>query len=324
MTEQQLELLLPDYIDEAVIKTPPYYISRVSAESGRHYMVRSKDSDEESEPIVLPSITTIIRNTSPLSPFIIDKMIQMGKEAWGAYLEERADYGTNLHIIIGYFIRNKSVKIPFEREVVDDIGMNNRGFNHKVFFKFEQDTYSDLLSFCAFFNEYQVEPLALELPLASANLGFAGTLDMPCKMTLRVKGYWGEVYKTGPQKGSMKESYNDVRVIGLVDFKSGRHGFYRDNELQLKMAEMLFREHYPELCDEFPVKLFNWSPKEWRTEPSFLLTEQTDKVMDLNIKSRVSLFFSEYGSNPKKRRLYEGVLELGQPTIGLYYDQSDF
>lgn len=329
MTEQknnpeQLELLLPDFIDEAAIAPPPYHIRRVNTPSGRHYLLRDKELTEESVDVILPSITTLIRNTSPVSPFIIDKMIQMGKSAWDEYLEERSEYGTTLHIIIGHFVRSRSLGLPFTKEVIDDIGMHNTGFNHKVFFKFEQDIYSDLLAFSLFFHEYEVEPLAMELPLGSSALGFAGTLDLVARMTIKVKGYWGEVYKSGPNKGAMKETIAPVRVLGIVDFKSGRHGFYRQNELQLKMSEMLLNANYPDLAEDLPLKLFNWAPKDWRDEPSYSLTEQTDKVLDTNIHARVKLFNTEFSSTPLRTRKYEGVLELGNPPIGLYYDAGQF
>ena len=317
----QTELLFPDYINEKLIAIPEYTLQRMDTVSGRHYMVRPNDSDGE---FLLPSITTIVRSTSPLSPFIINKMIEMGKEKWDEYLYERMEYGTNMHILIGEFIRRKTMNLPLTQEEIDDIGMHNRGFNLSIFNKFKEDYYSDLIAFAQFYFDYKIEPIALEIPLASIKEGFAGTLDMPCKMQVPTKGFWGEVYKTGPNKGNMKETTQDVEVIALVDFKSGRHGFYRENEVQLKMCEVLFRENFPKLSESATIKLYNWSPKSWIKEPGYNLTDQTDKVTNDNYMSRVKLFRSEFDNSFKSKRVIFGTLELGTEPIEMYLNETIF
>jgi len=310
---EQLEFLFPDYIDESIIKTPPYRIARVEMTSGRHYFVRKTDEDSETGEYILPSITTIIDKTSPLSREIINKMIEFGKEKWDAYLKERQDYGTNMHILISEFIRSKKLSLPLKEDDIVSISSRNKGFNVHIYEKFKSDLISDLLAFAQFVVDYEVTPMAVEIPLASTYYKFAGTLDFPCFMTINEKGYHGELYKTGPNKGAMKETYKDVRVIGLVDFKSGRHGFYRGNEIQLFMAELLFIENFPEISlSGYKIKSFNWSPKEWRVRPTYNLTEQTGKTTIANVKSRVELFLDEYDSNFKSKRYFEGDLILGE------------
>ena len=314
---EQTELIFPDYIREDIIALQNYSLRRVDTTSGRHYLVTNLDSEEE-EPVshLLPSVTTVVKGTSPVSPFIINKMIEMGKDKWNEYLNERSEYGTVMHILISELVRAKQMTIPLPEAELADIGMRNKGFNHRIFERFKEDLYSDLLSFAAFYHDYKVQPIALELPLASFKHRFAGTLDMPCLMSIPVKGFWGEVYKSGPQKGTMKETVQLVDVIGLVDFKSGRHGFYRDHEVQLKMCEVLFKENYPEICDDYSIKLFNWSPKAWRTEPSYLLTDQTGKVSQESVKNRVELFSSENPPTPKSTRIISGTIVLGEQPEG--------
>lgn len=314
---EQTELIFPDFIREDIIALPNYSLRRVNTTSGRHYLVTELQiHDEETVSHLVPSVTTVVKGTSPTSPFIINKMIEMGKEKWDQYLNERSEYGTVMHILISELVRAQQMTIPLSVEEIAEIGIHNKGFNYKIFERFKEDLYSDLLSFAAFYHEYKVQPIALELPLASFEHRFAGTLDMPCLMALPTKGYWGEVYKSGPQKGTMKETVQLVEVLALVDFKSGRHGFYRDHEVQLKMCEVLFRDNYPEICDKYPVKLFNWAPKAWKTEPSYSLTDQTGKVSAESVRNRVSLFSDENPPVFKSNRTISGTIVLGEQPEG--------
>ena len=74
----------------------------------------------------------------------------------------------------------------------------------------------------------------------------------------------------------------------IVDFKSGRKSYAGDVSAAAQLA--LYRELWIENFNNYdivrplndvpedfplPVRLYNWSPKDWRTEPGYHLAEQT-------------------------------------------------
>src|SRR5690606_18783260 len=93
----------------------------------------------------------------------------------------------------------------------------------------------DVLALAQFIREHNVRPLGVEVCLASDEMGVAGTIDLPCKMTVMQDGDWGEVYKSGPRKGETKITKAPVEVTAIVDFKSGMKGFWESHEIQLHL-----------------------------------------------------------------------------------------
>ena len=59
----------------------------------------------------------------------------------------------------------------------------------------------------------------------------------------------------------------------MIDFKSGRKGFYESHVHQLYLYKDMWEENYPEI----PVQsVFNWSPKDWRKSPTYNFECQDD------------------------------------------------
>jgi hypothetical protein len=247
--------------------TPPdYTLRRVNTAQGRFYLAEEK---------MYISVTSLIDMTTRQDEGLIRKMSDMGYDKWMQFLNERASYGTIMHILIAEFLEHGYIDFDLLGHRVVVL-FEQYNIPKNKYFIFYEDLCQDLLAFCKFAAEYKVQPLAIELPLISKTHQFGGTLDLVCKMIVQEKGYFGEVYKTGERKGQPKESTKDLEIYGIVDFKSGRNGFTDKHADQLMLCEMLLKENYDEfLNSKMPVRLFNWAPKAWRSEPSYTLKDQS-------------------------------------------------
>lgn len=189
-------------------------------------------------------------------------------------VKERQNYGTILHLIYGHLLQGVTIEIPkvktfivglhkelnMTKTELDLIASNN-----------EEEFQKDILAFLIWIKEYKIKPLAIELMLKSDKWQTATALDLICEATIPTKGFWGETYKSGARKGEPKETKKDVVHIILVDFKSGKKGFYDKNILQLLLSKEIFKENYPDI--ELGG-LYNFAPSDWKTSPSFKFTNQ--------------------------------------------------
>jgi hypothetical protein len=249
-----------------LLAPPDYTLRRVNTAQGRFYLADEK---------MYISVTSLIDMTTRQDEGLIRKMSDMGYDKWMQFLNERANYGTIMHILIAEFLEHGYVDFDLLGHRVAVL-FDQYNIPKNKYFIFYEDLCQDMLAFCKFAAEYKVQPLAIELPLISKTHQFGGTLDLVCKMIVKEKGYFGEVYKTGERKGEPKESTKELEIYGVVDFKSGRNGFTDKHADQLMLCEMLLKENYDEfLNSKIPVRLFNWAPKAWRTEPSYTLKDQS-------------------------------------------------
>jgi hypothetical protein len=143
-----------------------------------------------------------------------------------------------------------------------------------------------VLAFAQFVIDCKVKPLAIEICLYHPTDGYAGAIDLVCELEIEEKGFFGEKYLSGANKGTPKETKRVRRVFAIVDIKSGRKGFYESHEIQLHAYLDMWDNHFPDVRVE---KVFNWSPKEWRNAPSFNLKDQTDSSNTRKLKHLVEL-----------------------------------
>jgi hypothetical protein len=115
--------------------------------------------------------------------------------------------------------------------------------------------------------------------------------------------------KSGPNKGQLKQVNIEKEVIAIVDFKSGRKGFWESHEIQLKAYQWMVDENYPDLKVE---KVFNWSPKDWKSKPTYTLTRQTDTVEYSELELRCALWHACHRAAPRtKLRAYGSISRDG-------------
>lgn len=268
--EKQFDYLSPE------LPRPTNFIRRFQQGHNRFYYTL----DEAFNVRLYASATTLIKDGYAEDTSALEKwrnnLRAEGKnpEYELAYLAMR---GTLMHFLLGEFIQSKDIPLNLLREY---IFANAPELTTKPLFEdvLAKDTLwltKSVLAFAQFVKDYNVKPLALELIMASDRLGVASPIDLICTLEKEEKGFFGEVYKTGANKGEPKESKQKRTIVAVVDFKSGN--FYDKHYLQLQLYKRIINENYPELEVE---GFYNWSPKDWISTPSYNLKEQKDGRLD--------------------------------------------
>lgn len=278
ITEEKMH---PLYIAPRLLVQAPDKIYQVNSAGHRYYYTY----DENGNPKFYVSVTTMIKQTMPTSPFLVKWVAEMGYEAAQAYTADRAAYGTFMHGQIAEILLTGEYNLDALPEKLKNYVEANRLPNE--FMNYADELKKDLLAFCQFAIDVELEPLAIEITLTHPRDGYAGMIDLPCKLNIEESGYFGEVYKTGANAGQPKLSKRTRRVTAIIDFKSGRKGFYEEHEIQLCAYRELWNEHFGDTPIE---KLFNWSPKDWRgKKPTYNLKDQTDSPNAYKLPHLVSI-----------------------------------
>lgn len=288
----------PDYIDNDVLKMPEYKLLRIDSSGYRYYAEEMEDGNYK----FYISNTSLIAATTPTAQQLIDWMITTPNHK--EYSRERAEYGTLMHAMFGWYMTEKTIDlVKLERRLRDV------AFKMKISYRdyWADDHADDLLAFATFVSEHNVHPLAIEIALRSAD-GYAGTIDLICELDWEYKGFFGDLYKSGENKGKPKETKETRRITAIVDFKSGRKHFYEANEIQLECCRRLCQENFKLM----PEKLLNFSPKEWRTAPDYNLKDQTDQVTNGKFEHLVAIAHIEKLMDVRTVNLYGGSLKYGE------------
>lgn len=282
MTVEEINAL---FFDKEALREPPYRIYQLNGEGHRYYY----RFDEYGEPVFYPSVTTLLKQVMPTSPFLIEWMMANGKDGAIEKRDLAAAYGTFMHIQFERLIVNRTYDFDsVSSELLAYMEQNN--LPDKFYGDSLAKIRKDVLAFAQFVKDYNVKPLAIEIGLVSPTYHFAGCVDMPCVMTDP---------KTG--KG----------FTAIVDFKSGRKGFYEEHELQLHLYRMMWEENFPIKID----RLFNFSPKDWRTKPTYNLKDQTESVNAKKLPHLLALAAIEDEKRDNTLVIVRGVLDLDKGKI---------
>lgn len=234
------------FFDGALIE-PPYKVWQLNSKGHRYYY----KFDDNGMPEFYPSVTTILSQTMPKSEFLIKWIAEKGINEAERYKSERAAYGTFMHAQFEELIINRVYDLDGLKAKLKDYIDNNK--LPADFIYYADDFKKDILAFAQFVLDYDVKPLAVEIALVHPIYNYAGMIDLPCTML---------------SKPGSKEYIN-----AIVDFKSGRKGFYEEAEIQLHMYKMMWNENFPDIPI---VRVFNFSPKDWRKKPTYNLKDQSD------------------------------------------------
>lgn len=235
------------FFDEKTLIEPPYKVWQLNSKGHRYYY----RYDDAGNPEFFPSVTTILSQTLPKAPHLINWIANKGIEEAERYKGERAAYGTFMHAAFEELLINRAYDLDGLKGKLKEYIEVYRLPDDFIYYA--DDLKKDVLAFAQFVLDYDVRPLAVEIALVHPYYKYAGMIDCPCTMRAKI--------------GS------DDRINAIVDFKSGRKGFYEESEIQLGMYRDMWNVNF----EQFPVtRIFNFSPKDWRKKPTYNLKDQTD------------------------------------------------
>lgn len=273
MSTPTIEQVITQWFDPQAIRLPNYKVGRINYGQGRSYIRINEDGSLESPFKLYTSLTTAISSCAPMERPLLEWYCKLGLAEADRYSKMKAHYGTLMHILIGDYLKTMTFDFEeIEMKVQEYLSENN-------YFERECNTWADdlrydIAAFIQFSIDCKIKPLGLEYVLLSQR-GYGTMIDLVCDLTVQEKGFHGEVYKTGDRRGEPKETIQPKDYRAVINFKSGRHQFYRVNGIQIECERLLWEENFPDL----PVqKAFNWSPKDWLTTPSYNLKDWTGEI----------------------------------------------
>lgn len=283
MTVEEMKAV---YFNADALKEPPYRIYQLNTDGHRYYY-----RFVNGEPVFYPSVTTMLRQVMPTSPFLIKWMLENGAEGSAEKRDLAAAYGTFMHIQFEQLIINRSYDFDKVPELLKTY-IESENLPDKVFWDWADKIRKDVLAFAQFVKDWNVKPLAIEIGLVHPQYHYAGCVDMPCVLT-------------DPKKG------DTFRAI--VDFKSGRKGFWEEHELQLHLYKDMWNVNFP---DDPIERVFNFSPKDWRKDkPTYNFKEQTDSENAAKIPHLLALAAIEDEKRDNTLTVVSGVLNLDEGRI---------
>lgn len=274
------------YFNSDALKEPAYRLFQLNSDGYRYYY-RFNDAGE---PEFYPSVTTLLKQVMPTPTALLDWMIANGKDSSTEKRDLAAAYGTFMHGEFEKLIINR--RYDFDSVPAAMLSyMERENLPEKVFAEWLPKIRKDVLAFAQFIKDWNVKPLAVEIGLYHPQFHYAGCLDLPCVMT-------------DPKTGKS--------FVAIVDFKSGRKGFYEEHELQLHLYREMWNVHYPET----PVtRVFNFSPKDWRKSPTYNLKDQTDSANAKKLPYLLALATIEDEKRDNTLTIIRGVLDLDKGKI---------
>lgn len=295
------------------LPAPPYVLRRFHSNTQNHRYYYEIIGEE---PVLYSSLTTMISDGYPdSSSYLEDWKSNMRAKGINPeeYAEYRANYGTIMHILFANYVKGDNIPLSPQKFVeyvrTIDTGLSLVTVDNVLKSETTELT-KDLLSFAQFMKDYNVKPLAVELMLRDYEARVGTPIDFICELDWEITGYFGETYATTTKyakKGDPKQSKKKVRVLAILDFKSGRKGFYDKHALQLGKSKEIFEKNYPNRKVDF---LFNFSPKDWRTSPTYNLKDQTNNPVLEEMEHVFAIGKMRFLKKEKLFKSFGGVLSI--------------
>lgn len=296
------------YFNATLLREPAYKLWQLNSRGRRYYYVLGEDG----EPTFFPSVTTILRGVMPENRFLTEWKLAKGKNEVEAYTMERASYGSFIHGQLAQLMIARRYDLDSLKDALSKYVERERlpiGFVEAH----EDEAKADIKAFAKWMKDYDVRPYAVEVSLYSPSYGYAGMIDLVCNM----REFSAEDERKALEKAQgdeakiakIREKYSS-RIDAIVDFKSGKNGFYEEYRIQLELYRMMWNETFPDT----PIgRIFNIAPKDWtRTvnkRPSYTFEEQTGASELAKIPALLELY--SYMENEDRRIcVVSGLIDL--------------
>lgn len=296
------------YFNATALREPNYKLWQLNTRGKRYYYTL----DENGDPIFYPSVTTILRNVMPENKFLTEWKLGKGKDEAEAYTMERAAYGTFVHGQLAQLMIARKYNLDEVRDALSKYVEREKlplGFVEAH----EEEAKADIKAFAKWMKDYDVKPYAVEVSLYSPSYGYAGMIDLVCNMrSTSIEDERKALEKAGDDEkkiAKVREKFS-TRIDAIVDFKSGKNGFYEEYKIQLELYRMMWNETFP---DAQIHNIFNLAPKDWtktvNKKPSYSFEEQTDSPELKKIPALLELF-SFMENEERKVCVISGMIDL--------------
>ncbi len=315
MSDISIEIVKSTYINEDALRVQPYKVYRFGYGEGRVYYTMP----DEKTVNVYSSLTTALNQSNPLAQPLLEWYCKLGYDEAKRFSKMKAHYGTMLHQLIGEVAISMECNLDkaHMQQIVEDYTSKHNYWQPECA-TWASTLQEDMVAWMQFAAKSKMRVLAVELCLVSDKMLYATQIDIVCKMFDDVKGNWGEVYKSGERKGEPKETYKEFEFTALINMKSGRHGFYRSQGIQLEAERRIFEENYPDIKID---KIYNWSPKEWNNyaddKESYQLKDWTGEVNEREFDAIMVLADERYRQKVMEKefnQIYGQVYWNNYPT----------
>lgn len=314
MSIMLFENINTEWFNTEALRLPSYKVGRVNFGNGRSYIRLNQDGELCENPMRLyTSLTTAISTCAPMEDGLLDWFIKHGRQQADRLTVLSQHYGTLMHLEIGKFLINGNYNFDGVDQAIEDY-LSENNFYDRDCDEWNTKLRYDMLAFVQFYFDYNIKPLGIEYVLLSEK-GFGTLIDLVCKMTVKVDGLdYENPYKSGPRKGQPRETKVDKEIFAIINFKSGRKGFYKTNGIQAIAEKMLWEENFPDM----PLEgAYNWAPKDWRTEPGYNLKDWTGAVSEEEVNAVLKLAELRY-ANKAENKTYiniSGEISIVDKTV---------
>lgn len=298
-TELTAEEVQAMFFDKDALFEAPKKIYRLDYRNDRYYYILENGDVE-----FYISITNLIQKQLPTSPHLIKWIAERGIENADSYKDERAEYGTFLHIqcaelLIAGKYNLDLLGYSWEKYLVE------KNLPLQWIKKYSNELSKDVLSFAQFCKDYDVKPMAVEIALVSKH-GFACTTDIICEMN-------DKLYTEKTKQSDRK------RITSVVDIKSGKKGFYEAHVIQLHACKIAVEENFKKIKID---RVFNWSPSDWKDEPTYKLKDQTDNKSKNKLSHILRLQDIDSQDSENRAIIIEGTIDLQKELTSNYSNKT--
>lgn len=292
LTSEEMKAL---FFKKEALREPEYRLYRLDGNNYRYYYRFLDNGDVE----FYPSVTTMLGQVMPTSPYLIEWMLDNGRETANEKRDLAAAYGTFMHGEFEKLAINRSYDFgKTDAALMQYLERENLPVE-KVFGEWSDKIRKDILSFAQFMMDWGVIPLAVEVSLYHPYFHYAGCVDMVCFMTTP--------NAERNEDGTLVKP--EDTFLAVVDFKSGRKGFWEDHEIQLHLYRLMAEANF-----NCPVeRVFNFSPKDWRKKPTYNLKDQTEAGSRLKIPYLLELAKIADEKRDKDVIVITGSIDLDAP-----------